>query len=598
LTSRPRYHVRAPPKLRGLDTEACRGDLLVICSPTSFFEPTGDPNDLLSWLWNESREANFFYNLTYDRDIICKPFASLMSGTDKRVSYGDWEISFIGNKSFQLDRNGRAHHTRRYYDISGFFSDGERTLPLEETARLFLGAGKLPDVDRARLGEEREYYAANRDRVIEYCKRDAELAEQLSRLLVSTLKSGLGFYPSRYHSKASISKAWAEVYHPELFRYWKTEPKSLFREAYKGGIFLTRVLGRVPGVTEIDIVSAYGAPLATIPRLDKLVRRVGTEYHPDALLGAYRILIDYDGRLPLTPQERGLGAGYRTLYPISRGLRGYTASKAEMDYFIRTGRNPRVLMADEWFGTYVPQFPEVRALLDRIAALKSAATNNPRFKVERMLHKTIVNALYGCLCESRYGETPLTTWPLASEVTARCRVKIWDEWDHLARHGAEIISINTDSIRFVPGSSSCVRCNYSGGLGEFEVKFRDATVTHYQSGIAIIESPETAGTVLRKRGKPLLTPDLLRGATGTSLLVPSRHVTHLFEAIIQHRPQDIGVFDSPNNPESATVLDLQANLFSAQFDPKLLTFETLNRQPVLGYPPDYDDICTLGDVER
>jgi hypothetical protein len=344
-------------------------------------------------------------------------------------------------------------------------------------------------------------------------------------------------------------------------------------------------------------VSAYGAALAAAPRLDGLVRRAGTEYHPDALLGAYRILIDYDGRLPLPPRERGLGAGYRTLYPVSHGPRGYTASKAEMDYFIRTGRNLRVLMADELFGDYTPQFPEVHDLLDRIAALKGAAATDPRAGVERMLHKTIVNALYGCLCESRYGETPLTTWPLAAEVTARCRVTIWDEWDHLAGHGAEIISINTDSIRFVPGPGSCARCNYPGGLGEFEVKFRGATVTHYQSGIAIIETPET-GAVLRKRGKPLLTPDLLRGATGTSLRVPSRHVTHLFEAIIQHRPEDIGVFDDPGDPESATELDLKANLFSARFDPELLTFEVLNRQPVVGWPQDYDDVCTLGDVKR
>ena len=330
-----------------------------------------------------------------------------------------------------------------------------------------------------------------------------------------------------------------------------------------------------------------------MPRLDLLKRRVSKEYHTDALLGAYWILVDYDGRIPLDAPLRGKKRGrVRIVYPDSKGhSRPYTASKAEMDYLVGRGRPIQVLMAEEYFGPYVPQLPELDGLLVQIALLKEASETDPKKAAQRTLLKTIVNSIYGCLAESRHGETELTCWPLAAELTGRTRAKIWKAWDELEARGGIIVSVNTDSIRFVlpqerwtdlfPMSQKAV--------GEFSVKFLDATVTHYQSGIALIEEPEKAPH-LRKRGKPLLALEGLRGENGPVLRVPTRRPTHLWEGIIQDRREDIGAFSDPNDPKDDSIIDLRSNLWAMEFDESLLRFETLNQRAVVGYAPDFDDL--------
>lgn len=591
MSARPRYHTTAPPSIGAFDTEACRGNLLVVCSPDSHFEPKDQkdsPQRLIAWLWREGREVNFCYNLTYDRAILLKPLARRFKKGQRKISVGPFRLSLLGNKSFKITRKG--YHARSFYDVSGFFADGERTLPLEVTAREFLGEGKLKDVDRAVLGSEPSYYPAHREEVIRYCKRDAELALRLGKLLVSMLGETLGFYPSRFNSKASISKAWLEVHHPELFRRRGPTRWGLARESYRGGIFLTRVLGRVPNSGEIDLRSQYGSSLLRLPRIDRLMVKVGETYHPEALLGSYRILIDYDGRLPLDPTLRGEKKGQaHILYPVTEPgeLRPYTATKPEMDYFVRAKRSFIVLMAEEYFGPHEPQLPELAGLLEEVTALKGQP--DTKSKVKRMLLKTIINAAYGCFAESRHGETQLTNWPLAAHITGECRAKIWEEWDHLEAHGSEILSVNTDSLRYtVPEEvEPCDRCPILPGVGEFSLEFVGATVTHYQSGIALIQRDD--GTEkLRKRGKPLLTADMLKNATGPVLSVPSRHVTGFFEAIAQGRPEDIGVFDDPNDPDDDTKLDLRANQNILRYDPEELRFEVLNQRKVTGEPIDFE----------
>ena len=324
MSRRPRYHTRSPPSIGAFDTEACQGNLLVVCSPSAHHEPSpgkNGPQRLIEWLWDNSLDINFCYNLTYDRAILLKPLAKRFKKGQHQITVGPFRLSLLGNKSFTITRRG-SHHKRSFYDVSGFFADGERTLPLEETAREFLGEGKLADVDRERLGSDPEYYLAHREEVIRYCRRDAELALRLGKLLVSMLGKTLGFYPSRFNSKASISKAWLEVHHPELFHRRALSRWGLFRESYKGGIFLTRVLGRVENAGEIDLRSQYGSSLLRLPRIENLTLRVSTTYHPDALMGAYKILIDYDGRLPLDPRLRGKnrGQGAHILYPVTKLL--------------------------------------------------------------------------------------------------------------------------------------------------------------------------------------------------------------------------------------------------------------------------------------
>jgi hypothetical protein len=215
VTRRPRYHVRRMPRLMAFDTEACRGNLLVVSSPTRHQEYHGKPQRMLAWLWKNAREMNLLYNLAYDRDVLIKPLLGRISKLDRKrvredheLTRGPFRITLLGNKSFSI-RRGKDGHAKRFFDVSPFFADGERSLPLDEVARVYLGEGKSDKeegIDRAKLGKVPSYYRAHRKAIIRYCRHDARLTLQLARLLLKSLAATLGYFPSRLNSKASISK--------------------------------------------------------------------------------------------------------------------------------------------------------------------------------------------------------------------------------------------------------------------------------------------------------------------------------------------------------------------------------------------------------
>jgi hypothetical protein len=211
---------------------------------------------------------------------------------------------------------------------------------------------------------------------------------------------------------------------------------------------------------------------------------------------------------------------------------------------------------------------------------------------------------------------------LAAHITGNIRAKIWRTWDLIEEHlGAEVVSINTDSLRFTCARKSTWLLqawspDLETRIGDFELKFKSGTVLHLQSGICLIEyedgpcaEPDDARGVcskkrlrhyesvdgkgrshleLRKRGKPLLTAEMIREARGSVVDVPSRHVTHLSEALTQDRVADINTFDDPNNPEDDSTVDLTSNLLVLDFPTAGLTFERLNAGPLCGYPHDFD----------
>ncbi|HYM40664.1 MAG TPA: hypothetical protein VEY12_11095 [Thermoplasmata archaeon] len=641
---RSRYVTHSKPRVQGFDTEAdINGNLIVACSPRKKFtfqwarwraNPRRECLRLLLFLWDEGCDFNFCYNLKYDLAVLLKPLAFRFLRAmkkDKRchtVSFGPYRVTLRGT-SFVLRRDGN-NHPKRFFDVANFFSDGDQPLRLEEAAETFLNEHKTSTDLGEILGGlgGREYFRAHRAEVVAYCKQDALLAKRLAQVLRDFCPEIFGreLWPTRYNSKASISKAAVEIFSPELAatKPWMDRKRgfnSLARKAFKGGIFWTPILGRVTDVIEEDITNAYPDTLRRLPDISLLRRRCSNSYHPEALLGAYLILVDYDGLLPLSPELRGKKRGSaHILYPTSRGLkRPYYASKAEVEYFLETRRiTPEdVLLAEEYFGPYEPQFSWLDPFLVKINALKERLKDNPddrEAKVKRQLFKIVVNALYGCLAESRHGETSITTWPYAAEVTARTRVKIWRKVKDIEACGGFVVSINTDSVRYVlpPKIRGPIPQSFKHGVGEFERKLLGRTVTHYQSGIAIIESPgvcvqeicldgpnvlctskDCHDVVVRCRGKPYLRnhPDVLRNAVGPTVSVPSRHVTTFLEGLQRGKLEEIGRFDDPSSDEDDTLIDLRSNLRAFGYPEDALTFETLNARMVRGTPHIFDEVA-------
>lgn len=546
----PRFYRDTCPSQTAMDTETFIGQLKVICTPDAFFEPTGNIEELLGWIVDHGAEVVWFWNLRFDSDVILRQVfkavdimhdreAKLRFLKKHKVEVGDYTVTLIGAKSFRVERRNSEGKARvDCFDAAAFYTKGERRQTLDEAGKTMLGEGKIAEqlgIDRKLIGTVPGYYEEHRERIIEYCKQDAKLTQELGELLVVTAHEALKVYPRRWSSAASLAKAWLELNHPEIIRRNK-KVDSYFRPSFRGGIFVTRVLGRIKKLTEADITNAYGTALTKLLAIESpegLKIKHGTSRSSDAVFGAYYIAIEYDGKLPWRLQDVGIRTGQhggddplvhvekrlaalhedpapgeeasedadddeehhgrddeKVMYPVCEpGLwHSYCATKTELDYFDEEGISYKVLWADELCG--VPRglaFKDFRELVDRVVDLKEKAKTDPRAALLRECFKRVVNSTYGSLAESKHGETPLTTWPLAAEITAACRITIWREWRKIEKSGGLVVSVNTDSVRYVPGSYTIPSGH--GKLGEFDDKFVDHTVTHYQSGVAMIEHP-------------------------------------------------------------------------------------------------------------
>jgi hypothetical protein len=569
---RPRYYSRKRPRFQAFDTESRHGRLLCICSPDESHEYSR-PETLLRWLWTRARDVNFVYNLSYERDVILKQYRRQLTPTayeEHRIrTRRGYTIEWIGDKALVLKK---GHHVKRFFDVAPFFSPDHNVSTLEEAAQAILGEGKLADVDRTRLGEEAGYYEAHREDVLRYCRRDAELTLRLAQALRETLRETFGFELLRYHSKASIAKAYLEASHPEVLdrsghgwdrKRWYSEP---FRASYRGGVFLCPILGRVENVMELDITSAYPNVIKDLPRLDRLRYGASNTFHLEARLGAYLVLVKYDGTLPLR-----LKGDQHTHYPVSERPHLYRASRPEMERLLSQGA--RVLVAHELFGLSEPQFSELPDTMAKRQALKrESRSNGDAADRKQRLLKIAMNALYGTFAEHEHGETPITNWVYAAHITASVRERIWALVRDIGRN--RVLSIDTDSVRFV-GDAPCPP--------GFEIKFKGATVTQYQSGVVLIEHPD-GRTELRKRGRPWLTPEMLKNAKGDVLRGSRKKPLKLGEAFKQHRLDELGEF-----VEVDSSLALSSNLASMDYAGPL-TFERFNAGPVFGWPPSYEDL--------
>ncbi len=638
--------------------------LKVICSPTTWFEPDGNAEHLLRWVLDNGAEVTWFYNGKFDWSVLVRALGvDLESDGPKRslfleehkVVVGSYVLSMIGAKSCrveEMDALGKVVRKIECFDAASFFTNDEARVSLDEAGKTFLGEGKNAEalgVDRVKIGTVEGYYEANRERIIEYCRQDANVTKKLGEYLVDRTGEALGFWPTRWSSAASLSKAWLGRYHPEISARAKGDFK-IFRRSFRGALFITRILGRVPHQDELDLRQAYTAAILELPSMEGLVlrRRVdekGLTISPDAVYGCYLVGVPFDGKLGFRlsdlvgirdwdPKEQA--AVEQIFYPDSDGEpKPYWANLVELRYFDEEGIPYTIVSADELCG--VPKgkaLADIQPLADKVVALKKAAKTDPKAKTMRETFKRVVNATFGCLAESKHGTTPFTTWPMAAYITSKCRVSVWRQWRAVERGRGSVVSVNADSIRYVKGDYEIPT---TPAIGDFSVKFADATVTHYGSGRALIEHrwncdcgdchtsegrpkasrllpsqrfhPELHATececprcerapvvTLRKRGFPNMNAGMLLKAKGYAMEIVQKRPLTINEGVIQRRMKDVG--DIPDSEADIDAEDgarrrefnLLSNLRIAVYDPRELTFERLNQGAVIGIPMPYDAV--------
>ena len=259
-------------RVNGLDTETYKGKAKLIADGEGNYIEPRDFSDILSFLTasNYRSCANFFYNITYDFQSLIKflprsAIEELWEENEIIVSNEgeDYKLYYLPRKIFSIQDIGKKH-SYRFFDVGNFLIGG-----LNKNAEKYLKIKKNDEelgISSERIGNEKGYYELYRDRIIKYCVNDAYLTQRLGELLQDWFHGTVGFYPSNFISKASISKEYfaRNCYIPSIQKI----PLEAIRYAYEsfyGARF--EILKRGSFFKELwkyDLTSAYPATIRSL----------------------------------------------------------------------------------------------------------------------------------------------------------------------------------------------------------------------------------------------------------------------------------------------------------------------------------------------
>ena len=557
-----------PTEWVGFDCETYRGAVKLLAASSGGFieEPTTEEAIAFLYTYLPSiSHAGTFYNLRFDasailRDAALSDPAGVRSGD---FEVGRYRVHHVPGKALVIGlKDGGALSIVRIYDSAQFFPGG-----LDKAAKAVLGIGKNAGelgIDRQRIGNEEGYYLSHRADIIRYCVRDAELARDLMIRFQTDVGETVGVYPAAWYSGASIAKSLlTEIWTNPAYE-WPIECIADSVAAFSGGLFDTRILGRVENACEYDINSAYPWVISKLPLLGAPV--AVTSRNLSAALGFYLVEVPYDGLLPYRLEDRK-----SIIYPTSsQPLKAWL-------YDVELPAYPQARIIRGWeFPPANPKAPEypfassIRRLYDLRQTLKVDC--DPREGAV----KIAMNSLSGAFAETKHGWTRFTNLVYAGRVTAACRNYLRNL---LYLTDVEPVSMATDSVTFagpvdIPASSE---------LGGLKQSFSGATIVTYANGIRIIN-----GRVAKVRGLPrkilrdygsakterwLEASDFLN-AKGDTLSLRGTGPLPLLRGIVTERQKEIASW-----VETPKVVSLGSNMIRGVPDGPL-TFEYLKSHSV------------------
>lgn len=560
------------PSIQGFDTESYKGNILLATTPDEYIENIKGFNEILDFLWYNGKQLNFFFNISFDFGILFKPLLVTKKKQELNeirefhtLNYGDYEISFIGNKAFHIQIGKRK---KDYYDTSQFYNDG--TFPtLDTVAKEVLGVGKNNEeleIDRKRIGEEYGYYAKNRARIIKYGMKDAQLTRDLAIKKVESIYKTFGIYPKKWYSNASISKAYLDVKHnDEKWQFWRLidgnkDAFNYIYETYYGGIFQTFELGNHPKVSEIDINSAYPHAIRRLKSIVGAQIKKVCVAHKDADYGFYRVAVKYNGLIP-----------YRTptslIYPVSS--EPIITYMTAIEYFYWLNHKDTEIQFLDGYEIYTPgkqNFKDYEDIyIERNRIKKKKGIDNHLYQYNL---KLVLNATYGCMAESKAGFTYWSNFVYASYITATTRIMIYKMIEKIGIKN--VIAIMTDAIAFKSLSEN-PGIKESDSLGGVKYEFKDKPGIFYMNGLYVLDSH------LKKRGFANLKIEDLKG--GDSAKIKRLKIRKVIEAIIQDKIIEIGDFKLEDKD-----IKLKSNLMKFDYPVDKLTFDNLNVNTLRGFP--------------
>jgi hypothetical protein len=587
------------PENLAFDIETLDGyATLLCCSDGSFLMHDDmtplDLQEIIIWVYSKlddnrvrhdagvkfTKRMGWMFNLQFDFGGYLKKYAEreLVNNEEnlraflksKKLSIPPFELFYIIGKGVSIKMGKNNAHI---FDVSQFLETEGGAHTLDDLAGYFLSERKMEGLDRAKIGQSRQYWLDNLEDIKKYCVRDALLTKRLADVVVDAVGASFHIWSTYMFSNATIAKAWMEHYHPHVQGQFLRKIRGLKEQyvvrvplppnadawgarliytTFYGGIFDVWKMGRIKNATELDFVSAYPFAISHMPDLDYLhpaLVKPGQEPDTEAQFGYYQIRTKFDPKTMVLPFRQPRDPN-RRVYVETIEPRLHFVAGPEMRFMMQNNIPFDMVQGIEYLGKRGYQAHDVmggendyRGLYDKRQEFKEKFKKHGKVAddVMQWMHKITLNATYGDLAQSRKGVvTEFTNFVYASFITSEVRARINKLIQIVGPEN--VIKLATDSITYVDKGQKVQEIK---GLGGVEVKYRKAEIVNYLNGLYEVHQ-RGKEPILKKRGFPTLTIEQLAKAKGRTITVtrqkPVRFLTALRAADPKSAVREINVW--------------------------------------------------------
>ncbi|UYL65053.1 MAG: hypothetical protein QIT46_gp01 [Methanophagales virus PBV305] len=423
--------------IKGLDTETYQGYIKLLCDSDGHIIWINEPEKIWDVLSSKIYRTsfNFFYNLDYDIQsalkILTKENIKELWKYGKTI-YNDYKIRYLQGKYFSISK-----HKNRciFYDLAQFYDTS-----LDNASQKYLKEQKdtLP-FDRNALNKRIDVWNKYRNLIVKYCLKDAYLTKRLGDLLYDKCVNHIGFNPTDYISKASLSKRYFRLKTtiPDIHKI-PDEVLEVAFYAYKGGRFEMIRKGYFEYVELYDINSAYPNYIMNLIDITKGKWKKVKNYNRWAYYGFYlvKLNIPYDIITPMPYYIKNVLA-----YPAGSWYSIIT--KEEYELLKELSMKPAIIYGYEFLPTKI-----VYPFKEEIQHLYKEKKKSNKKDFYYSLIKILMNSLYGVFYEKHQHNDEWWTGKLfnpiyASIITANTRIQLFK---FAYPYKDDIIAFATDSV--------------------------------------------------------------------------------------------------------------------------------------------------------
>ena len=471
----------------GIDTETYKGYVKLICDDEGNYKEVDDIEQIFQFLTRDrfKSQFNWFFNIKFDFESIIKYLDKdelIDLYQNHKLQHYNYEIKYIDRKFFSLSHNKHYYY---FYDMFGFIETS-----LNNAAKKYLHEEKLSNiVDSSKLNTDWSYWENNKENIIKYCIKDAELTKRVADYFWSLVYKNMEYYPKRPFSKGRIAEEYflSKCYIPTINDI-PHRALELAYNSYLGGRFELIQKGYFDKCYTYDIKSAYPSIIAELIDYNKgkWIKCKNGKINKDAYGGYYNCKIDCLELIfsPFTKKIQSL-----SVFP--NGKFNQTLTKTEIEFYRDNFESIDIKITDG-----IEFFPDeiLTPFKEEILKLYSWKEKEKDEDVKYAV-KIFMNAFYGKTIQ-KSGDLNLTgkifnpIW--ATEITSQTRLKLFTL---MLQKPDTIIGSSTDSVH----STEPLSIPKSPSLGDFSKDFEGEGV-YIMSDVYYLWNNETKKDKSKIRG--------------------------------------------------------------------------------------------------